>query len=281
MRSCALLTVVAAASAQEFTRIPKDLSGLPHGLVVPETLRAPAHAEAHAAVARHAGRRDLGAAGRRACAARAELLRSLVAAGDLEAAVDLSLAADAATRAALPAGCVLEDRPHAGFADVVTKVQRKGMDGERISHVRLAAGEKFARVEPVGSRAFSGSMKQVPVVGFELNGTLVAERRAVDGTGRHVALREMDAEFVGQRPAEVAIQAPLVVRGAGVGPSKIPDEEREVRGAICSREGPLRRHVCRRGRREAPPQRNETSHFACPRTETLHARAMRLLPAST
>ncbi|KAH8095960.1 3'-tRNA processing endoribonuclease [Aureococcus anophagefferens] len=143
----------------EFTRIPKDLSGLPHGLVVPETLRAPAHAEAHAAVARHAGRRDLGAAGRRACAARAELLRSLVAAGDLEAAVDLSLAADAATRAALPAGCVLEDRPHAGFADVVTKVQRKGMDGERISHVRLAAGEKFARVEPVGSPL--GSMKQL------------------------------------------------------------------------------------------------------------------------
>ena len=171
MRSCALLTVVAAASAQEFTRIPKDLSGLPHGLVVPETLRAPAHAEAHAAVARHAGRRDLGAAGRRACAARAERLRARVAAGDLEAAVDLTRAADAATRAALPAGCVLEDRPHAGFADVVTKVQRKGMDGERISHVRLAAGEKFARVEPVGSRAFSGSMKQVPVVGFELNGT--------------------------------------------------------------------------------------------------------------
>ena len=179
MRSCALLTVVAAASAQEFTRIPKDLSGLPHGLVVPETLRAPAHAEAHAAVARHAGRRDLGAAGRRACAARAELLRSLVAAGDLEAAVDLSLAADAATRAALPAGCVLEDRPHAGFADVVTKVQRKGMDGERISHVRLAAGEKFARVEPVGSRAFSGSMKQVPVVGFELNGTFYLAESAI------------------------------------------------------------------------------------------------------
>ena len=39
MRSCALLTVVAAASAQEFTRIPKDLSGLPHGLVVPEIAR--------------------------------------------------------------------------------------------------------------------------------------------------------------------------------------------------------------------------------------------------
>ncbi|KAH8076376.1 3'-tRNA processing endoribonuclease [Aureococcus anophagefferens] len=164
---------------EEFTRIPKDLSGLPHGLVVPETLRAPAHAEAHAAVARHAGRRDLGAAGRRACAARAELLRSLVAAGDLEAAVDLSLAADAATRPALPAGCVLEDRPHAGFADVVTKVQRKGMDGERISHVRLAAGEKFARVEPVGSRAFSGSMKQVPVVGFELNGTFYLAESAI------------------------------------------------------------------------------------------------------
>ena len=118
--------------------------GLPHGLVAPSRLRTAAHDAVHDAVVRHVGRKALDA--RHACAARARLLRDLVSSSDLEAAVDLSLSLGAEFRASLPEGCVLEDRPHAGFANVVTKVQRErnGTRGERISHVQLAAGEPFS-----------------------------------------------------------------------------------------------------------------------------------------
>ena len=175
-------------------------SGLPHGLVAPSRLRTAAHDAVHDAVVRHVGRKALDA--RHACAARARLLRDLVR-DDLEAAVDLSLSLGAEFRASLPEGCVLEDRPHAGFATVVTKVQRErnGTRGERISHVQLAAGEPFSKVEAVGARAFSGSATQVPVVGFELNGTFYLADAAIrcdraalctGGDGTPVQLASLD-----------------------------------------------------------------------------------------
>ena len=171
---CATLVVATVAApagleSQEIPEIvPRELQGLPHGLAPAARLRTAAHHAAHEAVMRHVGRRASDAS-RLACDERAKLLRDLVSAGSLEAAVDLSLSLEADVRGTLPKGCVLEDRPHAGFAEVVTKVQREGANGVWTSHVRVSPSAPFATVVPVGSRAFSGSQRQAPVVGFELD----------------------------------------------------------------------------------------------------------------
>merc|ERR1711938_450095 len=86
---------------------------------------------------------------------------------------------DGASRAALPEGCFVEDRPHTGFADVITKVARSGTTGTRTSAIRLGDSKRFVDVASVGVRGFDGSPKRVPVVGFELNATFYLADAAI------------------------------------------------------------------------------------------------------
>ena len=153
----------------------KKTASIPRGLVAtPLTGRA---RSLHEAVTVSLG----GMALEVACAARLEFLRTLVADGECEAAVELSLALDealdAASRRRMPAGCT-EDAAFVARADVVIKVStgdghtHGARSGNRTAVALFADGTSA----PITSRSlrFKRTARAAPLVGFILDGKLVA-----------------------------------------------------------------------------------------------------------
>ena len=177
-QTVALAAMLTACASHPHGMMPRELRG--------ESQRVHAAVRALLGTFRHHGLE-------RACAARLEHLRALVARGDLEEAIDLSLALDdeAVNRTAPPRAALPEthpcrgDQPHVGDADILSQVStphgRRAPRGKAPTyklHIRLHREERgkttlLPLVHASRKHGESSSRTRVPVVGFELDGTFI------------------------------------------------------------------------------------------------------------